>query len=82
MAPVIPSKKDIANTLYRSLVLATATMGYSYIFSKAIGLKINSPRNLSFEELIKLGGVVAVSNVSIDFLIKEGIIPENIINTV
>ena len=77
---VIPSKKDIANTIYRSLTLAGTTMAYSYVFSKMVGLKVNSTRNLTFEELLKLGGVVAVSNVTIDWLIKEGIIPENIVN--
>ena len=77
---VTPSKKDIANTIYRSLMLAGSTMAYSYLFSKLVGLKINSPKNLTFEELLKLGGIVSVSNVTLDYLYKEGIIPENIVN--
>jgi hypothetical protein len=77
---VTPSKKDIANTVYRSLLLAATTMTYSYAFAKMVGMSIKSPKNLNFEELLKLGGIVSVSNVTLDYLIKEGIIPENIVN--
>ena len=73
------SKKDVINTLYQSTLLAGTTISYSYLLKRFFNLNIGAPSSANLEEIIKLGGVVAVSNMSLDYLYQQGIIPQNII---
>ena len=72
------SKKDIINTLYISTLLATPTIAYSYALKRFFRINIGSPSSATLNEVLKLGGVVAVGNMSLDYLYQQGIIPENI----
>ena len=74
-----PSKKDMINVVYQSTLLAGMTIGYSYLLKKFLKLNIGSPSTAGFEEIFKLGGVVGVSNMTLDYLYQQGIIPQNII---
>jgi hypothetical protein len=71
-------KKDIVNTLYQSMLLSGATIGYSYLMRRFFKENIGSPSNANLEEFLKLGGVVAISNMTLDYLYQQGIIPKNI----
>ena len=73
------SKNHIVNTAYQSALLATVTIGYSYLLKRFLKIKVGSPADADLEEIIKLGGVVAVSNMTLDYLYQQGILPENII---
>jgi hypothetical protein len=54
------------------------TIGYSYLLRKFFKQSIGNPSNASLEEFLKLGGVVAISNMFLDYLYQQGIIPKNI----
>ena len=75
------SKKDIINTLYQSTLLAGTTIAYSYLLKKFLRISVGPPSSASLEEILKLGGIVAVSNMSLDYLYQQGIIPQNIIKS-
>ena len=73
------NKKDMINTLYQSTLLAGTTIGYSYLLKRFFKLNIGAPSSANLEEILKLGGVVAISNMSLDYLYQQGIIPQHII---
>jgi hypothetical protein len=70
------SKNDIVNALYQSTLLV---VGYSYLMKRFLSLNIGPPSQASLQQILKLGGVVAISNISLDYLYQQGIIPQNII---
>jgi len=74
-----PGKKDIVNTLYQSTLLAGTTIGYSYLLKRFLRINIGSPSQANLEEILKLGGTVAVSNGTLEYLYDQGILPRNII---
>jgi len=67
------------NTLYHSSLIAVTTVAYSYVLKRFLKTNVGSPSNANLEEILKLGGVVAVSNMTLDYLYQQGIIPPNII---
>ena len=73
------SKKDLINVLYRSTLLSGVTIAYAYLLKRFLKTSINSPSSANLEELLKLGGIVTISNMSLDYLYDQGIIPHNII---
>ena len=72
------SKKDVVNTVYQSTLLAVVTVGYCNLLKRFLRINIGTPSTASLEEILKLGGVVAVSNCTLDYLYQQGIIPQNI----
>ena len=72
------SKKDIVNVLYRSTLLSATTIAYAYLLKKFLKTNISSPSSASLEEMLKLGGIVTASNMTLDYLYDQGIIPQNI----
>ena len=72
------SKKDIVNVLYRSTLLSATTIAYAYLLKKFLKTNISSPSSASLEEMLKLGGIVTASNMTLDYLYEQGIIPQNI----
>lgn len=73
------NKKDFVNTVYQSLLLASTSIAYSYILKRFLRINIGNPSSADLEEILKLGGVVAVSNMTLDYLYQNGILPENIV---
>jgi len=73
------NKKDFINTLYQSTLLASTTVAYSYVLKRFLRTNVGSPSSANLEEILKLGGIVAVSNMTLDYLYQQGIIPQNIV---
>ena len=73
------TRKDIVNVLYQSTLLAATTVGYSYVLKRFLRTNIGSPSSANLEEILKLGGVVALSNMTLDYLYQQGIIPKDIV---
>ncbi|WP_375664388.1 hypothetical protein [Bartonella sp. CL50QHWL] len=73
-----PGKKEVINTLYQSLLLATTTIGYSMLMKRFLKINIGSPSTADLEEILKLGGTVAISNGTLEYLYEQGILPRNI----
>lgn len=73
------NKKDLINVLYRSTLLSGVTIAYAYGLKRILKTNISSPSSANLEEVLKLGGVVTVSNMTLDYLFEQGIIPQNIV---
>ena len=71
-------KKSIVNDLYHSSIVSGLAIGYT-ILSKKV-LKITPPSIQKFEmgDSLKLVAIIAASEMSREFLVKQKIIPENI----
>lgn len=74
-----PGKKEIINTVYQSVLLSTTTIGYSYLLKRFLRITMGPPSQANLEEILKLGGIVAISNVTLEYLYDQGILPRNII---
>ena len=72
------NKKDLINVLYRSTLLSSITIGYAYLLKRFLRTSIGPPSSATLEEVLKLGGVVTISSMTLDYLYSNGIIPENI----
>jgi hypothetical protein len=67
-------KKNILNPIYQSLLLATTSVGYAYLLKKNFKTRICDPSSPDIQEILKLGGVVAVSNMTLDYLYDMNVI--------
>lgn len=76
MSQPIPSK-DIVNTIYHSAVESGLIVGYSILGKKI--MKLN-PAKVDMNDALKLVAVVTLSVITKDWLIKNKIIPEDIVN--
>ena len=72
-------KKELINTLYHSFLLSSVLIGYAYLLKRFLRINIGSTSTADLEEVLKLGGVVAISNMTLDYLYQQGILPPNII---
>jgi len=81
MATPPPYKKDLGNLLYHSAVVDGLSVGYSKVGKKLLKMKPADLGRLDIEESAKLAGTVAVALWTQDMLVKQGIIPTNIIRT-
>ncbi len=73
--------KDIANTIYHSVVTTALVVGYAMIGRKLVKLDVGDPARPDLTEGIKLSIVVTLATVTKDWLVKNKIIPEDIIKT-
>jgi len=72
------SEKTIANLVYHSAVISGLSVGYSMIGKNLIRMKPADLGKLDFEDSVKLIAIITASIATRDFLVKQGIIPENI----
>lgn len=72
-------KKDIINTIYHSAIETGLIAGYSMIGKKVMKLNLGDPSKADINDILKLTGVVALSVITKDWLIKNKIIPEDIV---
>ena len=71
--------KDIANTntAYHSAVITSLAIGYSMLGKKLIRLDVGDPAR---PEFIKLSVVVTLSMFTKDWLVKQKLIPDDILH--
>ena len=72
------SEKNIINSIYHAAVISGLSVGYSMIGKKIMKMKVADLDKLNLEDSVKLVGIVSASIATKDFLVKQGIIPENI----
>ena len=72
------SEKNIINTIYHAAVISGLSVGYSMIAKKIMKMKVADLDKLNLEDSVKLTAIVSASIATKDFLVKQGIIPENI----
>ena len=77
MSTTPPYAKDLGNLLYHSAVVGGLTVGYSMVGKKLLKMKPADLGRLDLEDSTKLVGTVALWTQ--DMLVKQGILPANII---
>ena len=81
MATPSPYAKDIGNLLYHSAIVGGLSVGYSMVGKKLLKMKPADLGRLDVEDSAKLVGTVALAIWTQDMLVKQGVIPANIIKT-
>jgi len=81
MTTPTPYAKDLGNLLYHSAVVGRLSVGYSMVGKKLLKMKTADLGRLDIEDSIKLVGTAAFAFWTQDMLVKQRIIPTNIIKT-
>jgi len=76
-----PYAKDFGNLLYHSAIVGGLSFGYSMIEKRVLKMKPADLGQLDVEDSAKIVGTVAVALWTQDVLVRQGIIPANIIKT-
>ena len=71
-------KKSIANDLYHASVVSVFAIGYSMLGKKILKMAPTSIQKFDLEDTGKLVDIVAVSEMTREYLIKQKILPESI----
>ena len=71
-------KKSIVNDLYHASVISAFAIGYSMLGKKVLKMTPPSIQKFDLEDTGKLVAIVAASEVTREYLIKQKILPENI----
>jgi hypothetical protein len=70
--------KNIMNIVYHSAVLSGLAVAYTMLGRSLIKIRPADLGKLDFEDGAKLVTVITASIATKDFIVKQGIIPENI----
>ena len=70
--------KDLKESVYHGVVVSALVVGYTMLGKTSIKMSPPSLRKFDFEDGVKLVVIVAISDFTKDYLIKQKIIPNNI----
>ena len=70
--------KDIKESVYHGAVVSALVVGYTMLQKTLIKMSPPFLRKFDVEDGVKLVGIVALSDFTKDYLIKQKIIPNNI----
>ena len=70
-------KKSIVNNLYHASLISAFAVGYSMLSKKILKMAPPSIQKFDLEDLGKLVAIVAVSEMTRKYLIKQKILPEH-----
>ena len=70
--------KDIKESVYHGAIISALAVGYTMLGKAFIKMSPPSLSKFDTEDGVKLVGIVALSNFTKDYLIKQKIIPNNI----
>ena len=71
-------KKSIVNNLYQAAVLSVLAVGYSMLVKKILKIAPPSVQRFDLEDTGKLVDIVAASEMTREYLIKQKILPDHI----
>ena len=71
-------KKRIVNYLYQATVISVFAVGYSMLGKKILKISPPSIQKFDLEDTGKLVAIVAVSEMTREYLIKQKILPDHI----
>ena len=71
-------KKSIVNDLYQAAVISVLAVGYSMLGKKVLKMTPPSIQNFDLEDTGKLVAIVATSEMTREYLIKQKILPDHI----
>ena len=70
--------KDIKESVYHGAVVSALAVDYTMLGKMLIKMSPPSLSKLDIEDSVKLVGIIALSDFTKDYLIKQKIIPNNI----
>ena len=70
--------KDIKESVYHEAVISALAVGYTMLGKTLRKMSPPYPSKFDIEDGVKLVGIVAMSDFTKDYLIKQKIIPNNI----
>ena len=70
--------KDLKESVYQGAVVSTLPVGYTMLGKTLMKMSPPSLRKFDVEDGVKLVAIVALSDFTKDYLIKQKIIPNNI----
>ena len=70
-------KKSIVNDLYQTAVISVLTVGYSMLGKKILKIAPPSIQCFDLEDTGKLVAIVAASEMTREYLIKQKILPDH-----
>ena len=70
--------KDLKESVYRGAVISVLAIGYTMLGKTLIKMSSPSLRKFDVEDDAKLVAIVAISDFTKDYLMKQKIIPNNI----
>ena len=71
-------KKSIVNDLYQAAVISVLTVGYLMLGKKVLKIAPPSIQRFDLEDTEKLVTIVATSEMTREYLIKQKILPDHI----
>ena len=71
-------KKNIVNDLYQAAVISVLAVGYSMLCKKILRMTPPSVQKFDLEDTGKLVAIVAASEMTREYLIKQKILPDHI----
>ena len=70
--------KDLKESIYHDAVISILALGYTMFGKTLIKMSPPSLRKFDVEDSVKLVAIIAMSDFTKDYLIKQKIIPNNI----
>ena len=77
-----PDIKNVGNIVYHASVLSGLTVGYGIVMKKFLKIDIGDPSKAGVEDWVKLALTVSAAEATCEWLVKSGIIPDNIIKNI
>ena len=71
-------KKSIVNDLHQAAVISVLAVGYLMLGKKKLKVSPPSVQNFDLEDMGKLVAIVAASEMTREYLIKQKILPDHI----
>ena len=71
-------KKSVVNDLYQAAVISVLAVGYSVLGKKILRVSPPSIQKFDLEDMGKLVAIVAASETTREYLIKQKILPDHI----
>ena len=71
-------KKSIVNDLYQAAVISVLAVGYSMLGKKILRIAPPSNQHFDLEDTGKVVTIVATSEMTTEYLIKQKILPDHI----
>ena len=72
------NKKSIVNDLYQAAVISVLAVGYSMLGKKILKMTPTSVHKIHLEDTGKLVAIVATSEMTREYFIKQKILPDHI----
>ena len=70
--------KDIKESVYHGAVVSALAVGYTMLGKMSVKMSPPSLRKFDIEDGVKLVAIIAMSDFTKDYIIKQNIIPNNI----